>query len=120
MQGGVPRWLSAAPEAANDASVGGEHDDERDDVEEDVEEETVGDLQTTVRKVLDADEGNASDGSRLVKAKVEEWLETLDDELRTDEDQRQGPEDQDQDTCSTNRVQVLRLQRVTDGVVSTT
>lgn len=119
VQGGVSWRFGAAPETANDASVGAEHGDKRDDVEQDVEEEAVGDLQTTVREVFGADEGDAKARSRgLVYEK--ERLETLDEELRTDDDQRQDPEDGDEDTCSTNSVQIPCLQRVTDGVVPTT
>lgn len=111
----VARGIGAAPQTTGDAPVGAEHGDEGSDVEDCVEKDSVGDLETLVGKVFGADVNYAR---FLSQTEVEERFDALDGELRRHENQGNGPEGQDKDAGSTDRVQILRLQRMADGVVS--
>jgi len=65
----------------------------------------------------DAESRSGRAGVRLDR---NERLETLNRQLRTDEDQRDDPEHDDEAYRSTHRVHVAGAQRVTYRVVSTT
>lgn len=77
-----------APELRGDRSVGSEHRDDWEDVEDDVEDRSVGDGQSVVAEVLDAD----VDDVHGLAIDDDPWLQTLDEQLRDDEKHGHGPD----------------------------
>ena len=61
-----------------------------------------------------------TDGRVHVRLKNQHWLESLDDELWTDDDERSDPQRRQDDGGPSDRVHVTRAQGVTDRVVSAT
>jgi len=98
-----------------------QHDEDRKDVDDAERQHRVGDVDAVVGKELGARLRDAESRPRRpgVRLERDERLEALDGQLRTDEDQRCDPEDDDEPDRSADRVDVASAQRMTYRVVPT-
>lgn len=106
------------PEGDAYPPVGDEDDEDWENVEENVEEDGVGDVQAMVRKEFDAHIDDVQRGVRSVVCK--DTIETLNEQLRNQDDSSHQPEAADQEKGSSDRMKMTGLKRTADGIVSTT